>query len=204
MKLFGSTAFRRIPLAFSALLLGFAPQVALAQSYTVSATNVVMSASGYGSTLITVTSVGGYTGTIYLDCKYAGQATSAFLPICSGYTMANDFPLAANQSFTTTRPFYAYGLPIPVRRPVAPRGSHAPPVLAALIAGALFGSRLRSGFARWLSLVLLGIVILTGTGACGGKAPLVSTTPGTYTYSITATDINTNVTVATTILVAVQ
>jgi hypothetical protein len=205
MKAYDLITFLRIPLALAALLMGFHPAAALAQSFTVTATNVAMPANGAASaSQITLTSVGGYTGTIYVGCRYAGPPTTANLPICSGYTMVNNFPLTANQTITIMRPFYPYGAIIPLRQPVAPH-RNSPALLAGLaLAGVfLFCRPLHQRGARWLALVLLGAVTMAGVSACSGAAPIVQGTSGTYTYAITGTDISTNVTVSTTILVTV-
>ncbi len=205
MKAYGLIDFLRIPLAIAVVLVGFHPAAAAAQSFTVTATNVAMPANGAGSTSqITLTSVGGYTGTIYVDCRYAGPSTTANLPICSGYTMVNNFPLTANQTITIMRPFYPYGVPIPVRLPVAPHRNSPAPLAGLALAGVfLFSRRLCRSGARWLALVLLAAVTMAGISACSGAAPMVTGTPGIYTYAITGTDISTNVTVSTTILVTV-
>lgn len=197
--------FLRIPLALAVVLAGFHPAAAAAQSFTVTATNVAMPANGaVSASQITLTSVGGYEGSIYVDCRYAGSPTTANLPICSGYTMPSSFQLTANQTVTVVRPFYPYGAIIPVRLPVAPHGkSHAP--LAGLVLACVFllSRRLRRSGARWLALLLLAAVTMAGISACGGASPMVPGTPGIYTYAITGTDIRTNVTVSTKIQVIV-
>lgn len=197
--------FLRIPLALAALFAGLQPAAAVAQSFTIVATNIIMPTNGTaGVSQVTLTSVGGYTGTIYVGCQYSGLTTSANLPICSGYTMPNDFQLAANQTLTTGRVFYPYGVPIPLHLPAPPPGKVRAPLAAMALPGmVLLGLGLRRKSARWLAMLLLGTLALAGIAACAGSSSMATTTPGTYTYSITGTDISTNVTVSTTILVTV-
>jgi hypothetical protein len=205
MKASGLIAFLRIPLALAVVLVGFSPSAAQAQSFTVTATNVVMpSSGGASSSQITLTSVGGYTGTIYVDCKYSGPPTTANLPICSGYTMTNGYQLAANQSITFMRPFYPYGSIIPVRLLVPPSSKSYGPMAGVALAGVcLLSHKLRRKGARWFTLVLLAATAMAGISACGGSAPSTTGTAGTYAYAITATDVNTNATVSTTVMVTV-
>ncbi|MGA3071889.1 MAG: hypothetical protein ABSD43_16910 [Terracidiphilus sp.] len=73
------------------------------------------------------------------------------------------------------------------------------------LAGALllgFGFRRRA--ARWFTLTLLAVGALAGLAgisACGGNNSVV--TPGTYAYTVTATDVNTSATVTATFNVTV-
>jgi hypothetical protein len=92
--------------------------------------------------------------------------------------------------------------PCPVSLPRR-RGSGLAQGLA--LAGALllgFGFRRRA--ARWLVLIFLAVGTLAGLAgisACGGNNSVV--TPGTYTYTITAIDMKTDMFVTTTVNVTV-
>jgi hypothetical protein len=64
------------------------------------------------------------------------------------------------------------------------------------------GSWRRSGRFLTLTLLALGLLnVMSGISACGGNNSVV--TPGTYAYTISATDINTDVSVTTSINVTV-
>ncbi|MGO9339948.1 MAG: hypothetical protein ACLPY1_20810 [Terracidiphilus sp.] len=196
----------RIILAFSFVVSG-SLALAATPDFTIAATNVTMSSntsSGTGSSTFTLTSVNGYTGSVKIGCNWPDPPAGVKVPYCGNGipVVIQPYTLTANQVVTATIGFYNAPVPIPVTQ-LRRRGQGLAPGLAlagALLAG--FGIRRRS--ARWLTLTLLAVGALAGLagiGACGGTSNF--TTPGTYGYTITATDIKTNVSVTASIDVTV-
>lgn len=190
----------------SNLALCSSPALAATPDFTITATNVVMTShdsSGTGSTTFTLTSVNGYTGSVQVTCDPPTPPEGATIPYCGGGPVSRAYNLTANEtakggiSFTN----------VPVPEAVVNRKSNEThgKSIALGLAGLLFlGLRFRRNAARWFTLVLLAVVTLAGLSgvvACGGSSSVV--TPGTYTYAIKATDINTSVSVSTSISVTV-
>ena len=132
-------------------------------------------------------------------CGSVGVGTAA-IPVQPPIT------LTANEVVTGTVSFINFPVPCSNPCPVSlPRhvGHRLPQGLA--LAGALllgFGFRRRA--ARWLTLSLFALCAFfafAGISACGGNNSVV--TPGTYAYTVTATDVNTSVAVNTTVNVTV-
>ena len=204
MQVLRPSALRRHLLVLSTVMAGFVPFAGGQPSFTISATNVTMSPKTGSYSQLKLTSVDGYSGTIYVDCRYAGAPTNARLPICSGYTMQNDFKLAADQTITFDRTFYPYGAPLPVDLPLS-RGQGGRLLAAGLgLAGVLFlGFGFRRRLRHWLALLALSAIGLTGITGCNSFI-FIGTTPGTYGFIIIATDIHTTITVVANIWVFVH
>ena len=120
--------------------------------------------------------------------------------------MAPPYTLTANEVVTGSMAFYNSAVPCSNPCPVSlPHrvGRGLTPGLA--LAGVLlFGFGFRQRAARWLTLTLLAVGALAGLAgisACGGSGNAV--TPGTYAYTLAASDINTNVAVTATVNVTV-
>lgn len=191
------------------------PAAAATPSFTITATNVTMSSSdsaGIGSSSFTLTSIDGYTGTLQIGCNIPTPKIGVTVPSC-GYGAAGaaaisieppSIALAANQVVTGTVPF-TNPVPCSGRCGISARreGDRLEQSLA--LAGALlvgFGFRRRAP--RWLALMLFALGTLAGLAgisACGASNSVV--TPGTYAYTISATDINTDVSVTSSINVTV-
>lgn len=180
-------------------------------SFTTTATNVTMStntSSGTGSSTFTLTSVNGYTGTVGVTCSAPTPSVGVKVPVCDwspGPVVRPTFTLVANQVATGTISFIN-AIPPCNPCPVSlPRSrSHGLPQGVALVGALLFGFGFRRRAARWLTLTLLAAGALAGlaaTSACGGNDDVV--TPGTYAYTIIASDVSTNVSVTTSISVTV-
>ena len=186
MKLRGSLFFGLL-LVFGSVLDSL-PAYAATPGFTVSATDVTMPSSGDGSIPFTLTSVNGYVGTVVVQCPAVNAPTGARVPIC-GEGPLKAYSLTADGAVTNTLALLPYGSPVPV-------------AASAL----LFGFGLwRKRKVRWptLALVLMGsLVILGGFLGCGGGTP--GMTPGTYAYTVTATDLKTNASVSTTANVTVR
>lgn len=209
-------------LAFSFVVSG-SPALAATPYFTLTATNVALSSSdssGTGSSTITLTSVNGYTGSVYVVCAPPTLTTGVKVPYCSNtgevaspgasgsgaVPVVPPYTLTANEVVTGNVAFYNSVLPCSNPCPVSlPRRGGRGVARGLALAGALllgFGFRRRA--ARWLTLTLLAVGTLAGLAgisACGANSNAV--TPGIYAYTITATDINTSVSVNTTINVTV-
>ena len=200
-------AFSRIPLVLAVLVVGVHPAAAATPSFTVAATNVVLPASGGGSSSqVTLTSVDGYSGSIWVNCQYAGPPTSALLPECGIFGPAlRAFQLASDQTLVVGLSVLPYGTPVPVQLPDAPHGkSHASLAGMAFAAACTFGLwRRRSTARRFFLLIFAAMSVLAISSCSTPNSGLLHGTQGTYTYSVTAVDTSTNVTVGTTFLITV-
>jgi hypothetical protein len=191
------------------------PAAAATPSFTITATNVTMSSSastGIGSSSFTLTSINGYTGTLQIECNIPTPKIGVTVPSC-GYGAAGAaaisiepprIALAANQVVTGTVPF---SNPVPCSGHCvtsARSGGHGLEQSLALAGVFLLGMGSWRRPGRFLTLTLLalgGLAALAGISACGGNNSVV--TPGTYAYTITATDINTAATVNASVNVTV-
>jgi hypothetical protein len=183
MKSLRPIDFLRIPLVLAALLVGFHAAAADAQSFTITATNVTINASGTGSSQFTITNIP-LTGTLELVCAYSGLSTEAKLPICP-LTPPARIPVNSGGSLTGAIGFVPYGSIIPLQLHEL-HHDRTPLVGLALAAALFFVFRRRSWL--WPAMVLLAmcsLAALAGVSACGGSSP-ASMTPGAYPYTITA------------------
>jgi hypothetical protein len=214
MRSYRLAAFLGMIFAGGVTFTGF-PALAATPSFTITATNVTMSSSdstGIGSSSFTLTSIDGYTGTLQIGCNIPTPKIGVAVPSC-GYGAAGAaaisiepprIALAADQVVTGTVPF---SNPVPCSGHCvtsARREGHGLEQSLALAGVFLLGvgSWRRPGRFLTLTLLALGTLAgLAGISACGGNNSVV--TPGTYTYSILATDINTDVSVTTSIDVTV-
>jgi hypothetical protein len=182
-------------LTFSFVVPG-AQALPVTPDFTLAATNVIMSSSGpsgSGSSTFTLTSVNGYAGTVEIRCVPPTPPAGVNVPICNFVPVMPPYTLTANQVVTGTISFANVSCNQCVA-PVARRGGYELGKGLALAGVLLLGFGFRRRAARWLTLTLLAVGTLAGLagiGACGGTSNVV--TPGTYTYTITATDDNTQV-----------
>ncbi len=185
-------------------------------SFTIAATNVTMSSSiatGTGSSTFTLTSVNGYAGSIRVSCNIPTPIAGVSVPYCGAGVAAGGaavpavppITLTANEAVPGTVAFYnatvPCGNPCPVSLP-RPAG-HKLASGIALAGVMLFGLGFRRRAARWLTLTLLAVGALAGLAAisaCGNNSVV---TPGTYAYTIVATDTTTSVSVTSSINVTV-
>lgn len=171
-----------------------------AAGFTLSATNVTLSSTGTGSSSITLTAAGGYSGSVYINCNLVkGPGSAASAPICIT-TPPHLYPLGPSQlTQTTSLPFEPPGSAVPAvqtrNQPLpASNGSGSHIVAAGSLAMASvllvgFNKRVRSR--RWPYFAVFGIAVITGLGslcACGGSSRMNGLTPGTYTFNVIAAD----------------
>lgn len=168
------------------------PARAATPTFTISATNVTMPSSGDGAIPYTLTSVDGYTGSITVGCSGVNAPADARIPACGGGPVVV-LNLTANGTISQSLPLTPYGVPLPL--------TPAATAAAALLLG--FGLRRRFKV-RWAALALIALgtlVSLAGVTGCGSSPGM---TPGTYAYTVTATDLKTNTAVSTTANVTVR
>jgi hypothetical protein len=140
-------------------------------SFTLTASNTTMPLSGVGSIPYTLTSVNGFSGTIYIGCSPPTEPAGVTIPICEVGGPVIEYALNSNETLKESIGLLA-SEPVPT-----PAG--------ALMLG--FGLRRKraSHFARLCFAVsLLGG--LTALGACAGGQKTL--TPGSYTYTLTANE----------------
>ena len=166
----------------------------VAPSYTLSAnpSSLTIKSGSSASTVITLTPVGGFTGTVNFACgTLPSDVTCTFLP--TSLTVTSSTALTTTLTIGTTGSAMA-------SLGNRPAGTILPTLLAALFLLPLgFMRRVlrtRKAGSRWLGLLLLAgsclaAAGLLGTAGCGGNSS--STPAGTYSIPITVTSGATNV-----------
>jgi len=192
-------------------------------SFTLSAAAVTIASGSSGSTTVTVTPTGGYTGTIAWSVTASPALANACYTISNATvtgTAAVTVPLAisatstgctaAQVSISGAHPFLKASNQPPTRMPFGP--APAGVAAAALLAGAFFARRSRRlGAFLAISLLALAGFAITGCSNSAVNTTTTVTTPvttttttsatkGTYTLSITGTDTQTTTIAATTTL----
>jgi len=146
-----------------------------------------MPSSGFGSIPFTLTSVGGFSGTVTMFCVPPNEPTTVTLPICNVGGPVVVVVLDANQTVNGNWKLLAsLPVPDPVKFNLHRHRSGLGLALAGVVMlGFGVGRRRDSRVGR----VLLGFGLLFGLtviGACGGSQKTL--TPGNYTYTLTATE----------------
>lgn len=203
----------RLLVSLAASLLPFSPvysgspALAATPGFTITASNVTMSSNasdGYGSSNFTLNAVNGYSGTVQVRCEPPIPPAGVKIPYCGGGAVTPPITLTANETTTGKMNFNNSAVPEPVARIPSSTGHGMVPAMA-LAGSLLFGFGIHRRRARWFTLTLLAVGALGGlaaTSGCGaGNTTFV--TPGTYGYTMTATDISSAVSVSTTINVTV-
>lgn len=164
-------------------------------SFTIAASNVTMPSDGsIGTSLITLSSVAGFSGKVTVDTQFSGTEMNAKPPNC-GIRTSPLYTLNAKQSVHATVTCYPYGKVVPVASPAAKPG----PMLVLGAAGVLLiRRRLRGNISRWLGLFIVSAITVAFAGACGGNG-----LSGTYPFTVTATDSVTQASVSTPMIVTV-
>ena len=191
MKSPGSSGSFLVVFACGALIFGGNAVIAATPSFNITATNVTIPGGGNpASSPFTLTSIGGYSGQVTVDCAYSGGVMGAKVPSCGIYInpLHN---LGANQTVTGSLTLFPYGKVVPYG---SARGQSSPRFRAPALAAILLGSwlLLRRGRSRVRSslLLLLGGLVLAGMVSCAAGLS------GTFPYTVTATDINTHTSVS--------
>jgi hypothetical protein len=170
-----------------------------------------VSAGASATATATITAGSTYSGTMNLSCALTGSPSGAqSVPTCSlspaSVTIAsggsgNSVLTVKTTAASTTSSLTPFGQDLW-------RFSGGGAALAALL---MFGIPARSR--RWLSMIVLFVVIFAGTIGCGGRSTTTSTvnpatpatTSGKYTFTVTGTDsANSKITTSTSVLITVQ
>jgi hypothetical protein len=162
---------------------------------SVNPTTVTISAPGQsGTTKVTVTPTGGFTGQVNIACTLPASMTESTCPAVVA-DITNSNPVTAMVTITTTAP--QAGAIRAVTTGIFGFG-----VLAGVFVFAIPGWRRRAP----LALLLLGIVVLiVSCGGSSGTGPSnLGTPPGTYTVTLTATSGSVSPPPPTTFQVVVQ
>lgn len=159
---------------------------AVAQSptgtFTISAGDVSITQTGSGTIPFTLASVNGFAGSIVIGCQPPNVAAGVNIPFCGGGPV-RVYTLTADQAITGTITLFAYGSPMP-----AGFGPVSHPLVAFLLVVALLaGLTFRRRSARWLTLPLLLVMLIPLSSTLGCVSRPRGFTPGTYGYTITAT-----------------
>lgn len=158
------------------------------------ATNVSMGDRGSATSTLTLTSLNGFTGQVFLSCGNGEEdidPNGAVLPICTVSPRILTVP--ANGSVSGTAQFTPPPTVSTSLRPELPgrpkRGPLGAPLTACCLASlTIIGLRMKRGRSRVIAFMLLAAAGLAGLGsmtACIGKGGLAMT-PGTYFYEIQA------------------
>jgi hypothetical protein len=184
-------------------------------SFTITATNAILSSSGStgtGSNSFTLTSVNGYAGQVRVNCNPPTPPIGVKVPYCgNGVPSGGAVPvqppitLTANETVTGTITFYNAPVPCSDPCPVSlpRRGGHGLPQALALAGALLLGFSFRRRTPRWLTMTLFAVGTLAGLAAISACGTSNVVTPGTYAYTISATDVTTAVSVTTSVNVTV-
>jgi hypothetical protein len=177
------------------------PARAAAPGFSIAAANTTLTASGTGSATFTLTSLNGFTGMVAVTCDSQNQPPEVRLPYCGvGPLLA--YNLTAGEAVNGSIAFSA--VPVPGAAGAAKRTDRTPAAGLALAGAMLFGLSLRRRARRWLMLTVLAVGALAGfAGISACSADQVGLTPGTYPYTIFATDVSTSAQVSSTFNVTV-
>ena len=163
--------------------------------FNVSGTPVTIVSPGAttgNTSTVTLTPLGGFTGAVGFTCALSASPPGAnYLPGCSippSVNIAGTSAVTATMTITSTAASSsAFVFPSPNRMGwLAANGG------VALLGIALFGIGARGRRRRfWLSFIL-GMVVVGGLVGCGGAGiggggGILGTTPGSYTFTVTAT-----------------
>ncbi len=194
-------------LAVVTVTLSSAPLLAAtpSPSFTITATNAAMSSSsstGSGSSTFTLTSVNGYTGSVGINCNAPTIPAGVKVPYCDVPLPPRAYTLTSNQVVTGNLSLFNF--PVPVPASARHRRGHGLASGLALAGALLLGVGYWRRAARRLTFSLFALsafFALLGISACGSSNSYV--TPGTYAYTVAATDLNTSATVTATFNVTV-
>ena len=155
-------------------------------TFTISAGSASITPTGSGSIPFTLTSVNGFSGQIVVGCQPPAVPPNVKIPSCGGGPIAL-YTLTDSQVLNGSLGLNAYGAPVPVGVLAAHN-----PLLAILFVIALLSGltlRRRSAHLLKLPLLLVAFALLSCVVGCGSNPQ--GYTPGTYNYTVTASQYGT-------------
>lgn len=181
-----SNAWNRIFAIFLTLFAGLGVVEAAPASFTITAANTTVTAEGSGSLPFTLTSVNGYAGNLDVSCIGTNAPIGARVPYCGA--ARGTYALTAGGTVSGT--LQLTGSPVPAAE--TPSSSDVGFAVFGLLGStvALMGIRRKRG-RRMLLLCLCAASFCIGAVGCGGHPGL---TPGTYIYTVEASDYATHAT----------
>jgi len=200
VRMFRSSVCRKLLFLLGIGLWAVPGLPAVTQNFSISAANVSVPGQGSAEEHFTLTSVGGFTGTVNVECRGPSPLGDLVLPECGPAASA---VVPANGSVGGTVSFVPPWTNGAASRSTVIRPSTLPMMAGALAGLGLLGLRLRRGAHRILSLTIVAVCVaaLAAIAGCLGGSGLAMT-PGTYEYTLTAT--STSLTQTATIDVTVQ
>jgi hypothetical protein len=179
-----------LTLSFSAAL----AQAPASPAFMLSASNSTMPSNGDGGIPIILTSINGFTGTVVVGCGQPTVAAGVTAPVCDyPGPVASTYTLAANATLNKVigvappiDTFPTARLRLPTHG--APHESHREAAAFSLAAALMLGLGLRRRRAHPSTSLLLAVAMLmtlSAMTACAGPKTL---TPGTYTYTLVASE----------------
>jgi hypothetical protein len=176
---------------FCASVSGQASIPAPTASFTISASNITMPATGAGLISFTLTSVNGFAGAIRVTCTPPIPSAGVREPTCGGGPVSTPIMLTTNGTATGNVGLESYVYFPPeaagTRDQSKPRRGTNWALAGTLMLGLMLRRRTGQRFKRLLLSVGL-LFGLAGFSAC--SAGPVTLTPGIYTYTLSATEPN--------------
>lgn len=151
-------------------------------TFVISAGSIAITPTGSGAIPFTLTSVDGFSGSVMVQCEAPVVPAGVNIPICGGGPIRL-YTLTSGQALTGSIELYSDRVPVPAS--LAPSSN---PAFAIFIAIALLSGltvRRRSAHRLRLPLLLAGLALVSCISGCGTGPQ--GFTPGTYTYTVTAT-----------------
>lgn len=182
VRVFRPSLCWKLLIVLGAGVCGTPGSLAVTPGFTINAGNVSVPGQGDAVENFTLTSLGGFTGTVNVECSGPNNSLlgDLVLPVCRPVATT---VIPANGSVSGTVGF------VPPWAANAASRSTTLPMIAGVLAGlGLLGLRLRTTAHR-ISILMIAAACLAPlaaiTGCLGGSG--LAMTPGTYEYTLTAT-----------------
>jgi hypothetical protein len=198
----------------------------VAESFSLSATNVTVAAGSSGTSTITITPAGGYTGTIdwTIGLNAIGTALANACYTISNTTVSGSAPVTTTLTVLTSssacsnvqasdvsggKHAFVHSSPTGVSGNTLPEKPFPPSRAAFLISGLLFAcifSRKSRKIRPLTSVLILATLAAAVTGCSGSSSPAsTNAAQGTYSLTITGTDsANSSITASTGITLTID